>query len=30
MKRGFSFKIPNEYGRFLGEILKPIDITEFN
>jgi len=30
MKRGVSFEIPNEYGSFLGEILKPIDITTFN
>jgi hypothetical protein len=30
MKRGISFEIPNSYGSFLGEILKPIDITTFN
>lgn len=30
MKRGLSFEIPNEYGSFLGEILKPFDMTAFN
>jgi hypothetical protein len=30
MKRGISFDIPNEYGSFLGEILKPFDMTAFN
>jgi hypothetical protein len=30
MKRGISFEIPNEYGSFLGEILKPFDMTAFN
>ncbi|NOU91935.1 DUF2691 family protein [Paenibacillus sp. LMG 31456] len=30
MKRGLSFEIPNEYGRFLGEVLKPIDVSAFN
>ncbi|WP_223643477.1 DUF2691 family protein [Planococcus sp. 4-30] len=30
MKRGISFEIPNKYGRWLGEILKPIDITAFD
>lgn len=29
MRRGISFEIPNEYGSFLGEVLKPINITEF-
>ncbi|MCY7717909.1 MULTISPECIES: DUF2691 family protein [Bacillus] len=24
MKRGLTFTIPNEYGVFLGEVLKPI------
>ncbi|WP_327194801.1 DUF2691 family protein [Paenibacillus alvei] len=28
--RGISFQIPNEYGRFLGDILKPFDIGEYN
>lgn len=27
MKRGISFELPNEYGFFLAEILKPIDMT---
>ncbi|MCS3483374.1 hypothetical protein M2369_000862 [Bacillus sp. JUb11] len=30
MKRGMTFTIPNEYGVFLGEVLKPIDITKFS
>ena len=30
MKRGISFKLPNEYGTFLGDILKPIDISSFS
>ncbi|ARK30222.1 DUF2691 family protein [Halalkalibacter krulwichiae] len=30
MKRGISFEIPNEYGTFLGEVLKPIDTTVFS
>ncbi|MGP7816770.1 DUF2691 family protein [Niallia sp. 01092] len=30
MKRGISFEIPNEYGTFLGEVLKPIDTTAFS
>jgi hypothetical protein len=30
MKRGISFEIPNEYGSFLGEVLKPFEITAFN
>lgn len=30
MKRGISFEIPNTYGSFLGEILKPIDIPNFD
>lgn len=25
-----TFTIPNEYGAFLGEVLKPIDITKFS
>lgn len=29
MKRGISFEIPNKYGSFLGEILKPFEMTEF-
>ncbi|MFO1443908.1 DUF2691 family protein [Bacillus sp. Bva_UNVM-123] len=29
MKRGICFEIPNKYGSFLGEILKPYEITEF-
>ena len=29
MKRGISFEIPNEYGRFLWEVLTPIEITKF-
>ncbi|MGJ7912942.1 DUF2691 family protein [Neobacillus sp. LXY-1] len=28
--RGFSFKVPNSSERVLEEILKPIDITEYN
>ncbi len=30
MKRGISFKLPNEYGTFLGDILNPIDISSFS
>lgn len=30
LKRGMTFTIPNEYGVFLGEVLKPIDITKFS
>ncbi|MGE7604411.1 DUF2691 family protein [Peribacillus sp. NPDC097675] len=30
MKKGISFEIPNEYGTFIGEVLKPIDITVFS
>ncbi|MDQ0496786.1 DUF2691 family protein [Paenibacillus brasilensis] len=30
MNRGISFEIPNSYGSFLGEILKPIDISYFD
>lgn len=30
MRRGINFEIPNEYGSFLWEVLKPINITEFN
>lgn len=30
MKRGISLKIPNDYGTYLGEILKPIQISVFN
>lgn len=30
MKRGISFKLPNEYGTFLDDILKPIDISSFS
>ncbi|WP_282021158.1 DUF2691 family protein [Planomicrobium okeanokoites] len=30
MRRGISFEIPNKYGRWLGEILKPIDIAAFD
>lgn len=30
MKRGIQFQIPNEYGRFLGEILKPIKIADYD
>jgi hypothetical protein len=29
LKRGISLEIPNEYGNFLGEVLKPIEITEY-
>ncbi|MEH6842301.1 DUF2691 family protein [Priestia aryabhattai] len=29
MKRGISFEIPNKCGTFLGDVLKPIDITDF-
>ncbi|QNF29643.1 DUF2691 family protein [Metabacillus elymi] len=29
MKRGISFEIPNKYGSFLGEVLQPLEITEF-
>lgn len=30
MIRGISFEIPNEYGRFLGQILKPMKVEEYN
>ena len=30
MRRGVSFEIPNEYGRFLRDVLAPIDINAFN
>jgi len=30
MKRGVRFQIPNEYGKYLAEILKPIDCTKYN
>ncbi|MFC9709604.1 DUF2691 family protein [Paenibacillus sp. NPDC056933] len=30
MIRGISFEIPNSYGSFLGEILTPIDVANFN
>ncbi|MGF2616439.1 DUF2691 family protein [Rossellomorea vietnamensis] len=30
MKRDISLELPNEYGTFLSEILKPIDITAYN
>lgn len=30
MKRGISFEIPNEYGSFLGDILKPFETGSFN
>ncbi|MFP4854720.1 DUF2691 family protein, partial [Paraburkholderia sp. BR14264] len=29
MNRGMSFEIPNEYGSFLWEVLKPFEITEY-
>ncbi|MFJ6268247.1 DUF2691 family protein [Lysinibacillus xylanilyticus] len=29
MKRGIGFEIPNEYGRFLWEVLTPFEITKF-
>lgn len=30
VKRGISFKIPNTYGRFLTDMLSPIDITSYS
>lgn len=30
MKRGISFEIPNKFGSFLGEILRPINISSYN
>lgn len=30
MIRGITFGIPNEYGRHLANILKPLEITTFN
>lgn len=30
MKRGLSFQIPNKYGSFLREILRPINISSYN
>jgi hypothetical protein len=29
LKRGITFEIPNKYGSYLGDILKPIDMTAF-
>lgn len=30
MKRGVRFQIPNEYGKFIANILEPIDCTHFS
>ena len=30
MRRGISFEIPNDYGRFLGDVLQPIEINAFH
>lgn len=30
VKRGIHFKIPNTYGRFLADMLSPIDITSYS
>lgn len=30
VKRGISFQIPNEYGRFLNDILEPLDCALYN
>ncbi|PSL36292.1 uncharacterized protein DUF2691 [Planomicrobium soli] len=30
MRRGISFEIPNEYGKFLWEILEPVDVAAFD
>lgn len=30
MNRGIHFKIPNTYGSFLGEILKPMEVSNFD
>ncbi|MEK4110962.1 hypothetical protein ABIC86_001498 [Paenibacillus sp. DS2363] len=30
MNRGVRFEIPNAYGRFLGEILKPMEVSNFD
>lgn len=30
MKHGVRFQIPNEYGKYLAEILEPIDCTKYN
>ncbi|MNW56917.1 hypothetical protein D3C74_346740 [compost metagenome] len=30
MKRGISFEIPNQYGKFLGDILEPFETNKFN
>lgn len=30
MRRGISFEIPNKYGKWIEEMLKPIDITAFD
>ncbi|MCC5893332.1 DUF2691 family protein [Exiguobacterium sp.] len=29
MRRGVSFKIPNAYGRYLSELLRPIEIERY-
>lgn len=30
MNRGIRFEIPNTYGRFLGETLKPMEVSNFD
>ncbi|UQZ32186.1 hypothetical protein C2I18_00635 [Paenibacillus sp. PK3_47] len=30
MKRGITFEIPNAYGRYLGDILRPFDVAAFH
>lgn len=30
MNRGITCEIPNEHGRFLGELLKPLDLAAFH
>ncbi|WP_068612725.1 DUF2691 family protein [Paenibacillus tuaregi] len=30
MRRGITFEIPNDYGSFLGDILKPLDTAGFD
>jgi len=30
MKRGICFRSPNEYGKYLAEILEPFECTQYN
>jgi hypothetical protein len=30
VERGISFEIPNKYGNYIGEILKPVELSAFS